>query len=105
MKRIDKIIKILKDGERDFRLKPDIDKHNQNGLCHYINYHPLLKSLTKKTKNWYIKTILKDIDYNNFCFTDGMGQSGAWFLEKLGYKTERSNWCKARLEEIQKEGL
>ena len=45
------------------------------------------------------------MDYNNFCFTDGMGQSGAWFFEKHGYNTERANWCKARLEEIQKKGI
>ena len=59
MKRVDKVIKILEDAERDFRLRPDIYKYNQNGLCHYINYHPLLKSLTKKNKRLVYKNHLK----------------------------------------------
>ena len=62
MKRIDKIIKILKDAERDFRLEPDIDKQNHLGLCFYIYYHPLLESLTERTRNWYIDTILEGLD-------------------------------------------
>jgi len=105
MKRIDKIIKILEDAEKDFRLVPDYRKYNQSGICWYIRCHPLLKFLTKRTKDWYVKAILKNMNYSPFCFTDGVGQGGAWFLKKHGYKTERANWCKARLEEIQKEGI
>jgi len=105
MKRIDKIIKILKDAKRDFRLRPNIDKNNHEGLCHYIDYHPLLKPLTKKTKNWYIKTILKDINCNSYCFTNGVNQLEAWSSKIPGYKTERADWCKMTLEKIQKEGL
>jgi len=104
MKRIDKIIKILKDGERDFRLKPDYTKHNQSGICWYIYHHPLLISLTKRTKIWYIKTILKDMNCNDYCFTEGSGQGTAWTLKIPRYNTERSNWCRLTLEEIQKEG-
>ena len=106
MKRIDKIRKILKDGERDFRLRPDYTKHNQSGICWYIYHHPLLVSLTKKrTKIWYIKTILKDMDYSGFCFTDDTGQGTAWNFKKPGYNTERADWCALRLKEIQKEGI
>ena len=105
MKKIDKIIKILKDGERDFRLKPDRFKYNHGGLCFYIRRHPLLKSLKRKTQNWYVNTILKDMDNNHYHFTNTSCQEVAWFFKICGYNTERADWCKARLEEIQKEGI
>jgi len=105
MKKIDKIIKILKDAEQDFRLKPDFDRRNHLGLCCYIRYHPLLVFVTKETSDWYIKTILKDINYHHYHFNNSLSQADAWYLKKYGYNTERANWCALRLKEIQKEGL
>ena len=105
MKRIDKIIKILEDAEKDFRLPPDFDKYTRGGLCSYIHCHPLLKSFKRKTKNWYIKTILKNMDCSDFCFTNGRSQWEAWIHKTPGYNTERADWCKMTLEKIQKEGI
>ena len=104
MKRIDKIQKILKDGERDFRLKPNNFKYNYDGLCFYIRQHSLIKSLKRKTQNWYVDTILEDLDCSTYCFTRGTNQGVAWFFKIPGYNTERSNWCRLTSEEIQKEG-
>jgi len=100
MKRIDKIRKILKDGERDFRLEPNYRKHNHSGICHYIRKHPLLESVTKRTQEWYVKTILENPNHNTYCFTKGSSQDTAWFFEIPGYDTERANWCRLTLEEI-----
>jgi len=105
MKRIDKIIKILKDAERDFRLKPYSLKYNHGGLCFYIRRHSLIKSLKRKTQNWYIDTILEGLDCSTYCFTEGTNQGTAWFFKIPGYKTERANWCKTKLKKIQKKGL
>jgi len=105
MKKIDKIIKILKDAERDFRLKPDFDRYNRAGICCYIYCHPLLISSNRKTRNWYVKTILKDMDCSDFCFTNDVSQLEAWSSKIPGYNTERADWCKITLEKIQKEGL
>jgi len=105
MKKIDKIIKILEDGEKDFKLKPNVNRKNYLGLCFYICCHPLMTSLTQRTKTWYIKTILKDMKYSSFCFTKNSSQTSAWTLRIPRYNTERADWCKIALEKIQKEGL
>jgi len=105
MNRINKIIKILKDGERDFKLEPDRAKNNYEGLCFYIRCHQLLAFSTERTKKLYIKTILKDMDDNHYHFTNTSSQEVAWFFKVPGYKTERANWCSLELKEIQKRCL
>jgi len=105
MKRIDKVIRILEDAERDFRLPPDFDRYNRAGICCYIYWHPSLKFLERKAQDWYVKTILKDMDCSDFCFTNGVSQLEAWSSKIPGYNTERADWCKMTLEKIQKEGI
>jgi len=105
MKRIDKVIRILEDAERDFRLEPNDDRNNQSGICRYIRWHPLLVSLTERTQNWYRDTILESLDCSTYWFMGGLSQEAAWNFKEPGYNTERADWCKMTLEKIQKEGL
>ena len=98
MKRKDRILKILRDAERDFRLPPDIEIHNGAGLCYYISCHLLIKSFSFKTKISYKKEIFGKMDTDIYQFTDTKRQDTAWNRKIPGYNFERADWCKEQIK-------
>ena len=98
MKHKDKILIILRDAERDFRLPPKRSINNGSGLCLYVTQHPLIKMLSFKTKISYKKEIFGEMYTDAYQFTNGYNQEGAWKNKTPGYNFERADWCKEQIK-------
>ena len=98
MRRKDRILKVLRDAERDFRLSPSRRIHNSSGLCLYVTQHPLIKMLSFKTEMFYKREIFGEMYTDKYQFTDNFNQEIAWKNKIPGYNFERADWCKEQIK-------
>jgi len=95
-----KIIQILKDAERDFRLEPDDDLNNSLGLCDYIEQHKTMRNISEERFESYLTEILGNKkSKDTFTFCHGYSQRFA-YSENLG-KYDRADWCKERIKDYE----
>lgn len=102
------MLMILKDAERDFRLKPEEKPGEKprisSGLCLYIEMHPLLWNSDLHVVSNYSAAILQDRQQAWYTFCDKRSQETVWEYPQYAHmRYERANWCKKRIKEIEKE--
>ena len=97
MKRINKIIIILEEAEKLFRLRPSKENHTDWSLCNFIWEHRF-SGITDKTKVSYQEQILIGINRKHFVLGGAMVQDASW--EHPAWKYDRANWCLNRIKEL-----
>lgn len=93
-----RMIDILKEMEAFFRLKPNRYLENHSGLCFYLKHR-------KGCSIYHIKKILQT-KYKNmyYTFCKCHCQDMVYEIIECRYmKYDRANWCKKRIEELERE--
>lgn len=96
MKRIERLIKVLEDAERDFRKPPESDLENLSGLCRYMRVHILLVNFPSDTILEYFKMAMPN-QYYGYYFLATDAQEEIWETPE---KYNRANYCKKRASEL-----
>ena len=99
MIRKERAIAILKDAERDFRLKPEESLNNNLGLCWYFSAHRLCKNITLESLDAIYTTV--GIRSKYYLFTNLHDQAYAWRSKRKGYNSERADFCRDKIKELQ----
>ena len=99
MNKKERMIIMLKDAVRDFKLEPDYDIQNESGLCWYFEMHELNQdqykiSLEESILGEYYSAL-------SYSFCDGWSQEDLYDEGLEDYYYERAKWCEQRLKELE----